>query len=138
MKILVIHGPNLNLLGIRDPKVYGTQSLDDLNEKIRARAKELGRVVEFFQSNHEGALIDKIQSARGVFDGIIINPGAYTHTSIAIRDAIEGVQVPTVEVHLTKIEERESFRHHSFIKDVCRAQITGLGFDSYLKALDCF
>jgi len=135
MKVLVINGPNLNLLGRREVALYGDQTLDDICEEISKLAKKLKIEVDFFQSNHEGALIDEIHSARGDVDGIIINPGAFTHTSIALRDAIAGVQIPAVEVHLSNIHAREEFRQHSFIAPVALGQIAGFGSQGYLLAL---
>jgi 3-dehydroquinate dehydratase II len=130
---LVITGPNLNMLGKRDQSVYGSLTLDDIQKKIAALAKELGFGVEFLQSNHEGALIDAIQEASGKgFDGILINPGAYGHTSIAIRDAIADAGVKVVEVHISNVYARESFRHHSYISPVAAGVIAGFGPDSYL------
>ena len=134
MKILVIHGPNLNLLGKREPQIYGTVSLDDINKRLSALAAELGADVSFFQSNHEGELVQKIQDAMGAFQAIVINPGAYTHTSVALRDAISSTGIPTVETHISNIYKREEFRKHSFISDVAAGQITGFGPDSYLLA----
>jgi len=134
MKILVIHGPNLNLLGKREPQMYGTVTLEDINRRLSALADELGAEVSFFQSNHEGELIQKIQDAVGAYQAIVINPGAYTHTSIALRDAISSTGIPTVETHISNIYKREDFRKHSFIADVAAGQITGFGPDSYLLA----
>jgi len=134
-KILVINGPNLNMLGIREPGIYGNTGLDAINEEISALAEKLGASCEFFQSNSEGALIDTIQAAYGKMDGIIINPGAYTHYSYAIRDALAAVSIPTIEVHLSDIHSREEFRSISVIKPVCKAQISGLGKEGYLVAL---
>jgi 3-dehydroquinate dehydratase-2 len=138
MKILVINGPNLNMLGIREPDIYGKQSFSDLEEFIKASASELSHSVTLFQSNHEGEIVDMIQSAYGVFDGIIINPAAYTHTSIAILDALKAVGIPTVEVHLSDINEREKFRQHSYVSLVAKKTICGLGFDGYRMALEYF
>ena len=135
MNILVVHGPNLNLLGAREPEVYGSLTLDRVNETISILAADLGCSVSFFQSNSEGAIIDAIQQARGVCDGILINPAAYTHTSVAIRDAVAAVDLPVVEVHLSNIHRREEFRHHSFIAPVAVGQIAGFGADSYLLGL---
>lgn len=133
--VLVIHGPNLNLLGTREPEVYGALTLAMINECIGKLAKELDLETEFFQSNHEGVIIDKIHAAVGRFDGIIINPGAYTHYSLAIRDAVAAVPVPVIEVHLSNIHAREEFRHRSVIAPVAAGQITGFGADSYLLGL---
>ena len=135
MKILVVHGPNLNLLGEREPEKYGKRTLEDINASIKKLAGELGAEVEFFQSNCEGALVSKIHEAKQNFDGILINPAAYTHTSIAIRDAILAVTKPCVEVHLSNIYTREEFRQHSYIAPVCVGQISGFGLDSYLLGL---
>ena len=135
MKILVINGPNLNLLGLREPDIYGRRTYQDLIEVIRAEAERLGVSVEFVQSNHEGALVDAIQAAYGVFDGIVINPGAYTHTSIAILDAVKAVGIPTVEVHISDPDTREEFRKVSYIRAACVASIKGHGLEGYLEAL---
>lgn len=135
MRILVMHGPNLNLLGIREPAVYGSLTLPDIDAALAALAAELGIELEFFQSNTEGALVDAIQSARGVCDGILINPAAYTHTSIAIRDALTAVALPTVEVHLSNVHAREDFRSHSYIAPIAVGQIAGFGVESYLLGL---
>jgi 3-dehydroquinate dehydratase type II len=135
MKILVINGPNLNLLGLREPDIYGRRTYNDLIEMIRAEAEKLGVAVEFAQSNHEGALVDAIQAAYGVFDGIVINPGAYTHTSIAILDAVKAVGIPTVEVHISDPDAREAFRKVSYIRAACVASIKGHGLEGYLEAL---
>jgi 3-dehydroquinate dehydratase-2 len=134
-KILVLHGPNLNLLGMREPDVYGKITLAEINQLISEKAREQNYQVQIEQSNHEGVLIDRIQDAKNWADGILINAGAYTHTSIAIRDAISGVQLPTVEVHLSNIHAREPFRHVSMIAPVCVGQICGFGFNSYLLGL---
>ena len=136
MKILVINGPNLNMLGIREPEIYGSENYSTLLEKISAHAEKNGVIAEFFQSNHEGALVDKIQEAYGVFDGIIINPGAYTHTSIALLDAVKAVGIPTVEVHISDLSEREDFRRISYIRLGCVASVMGRGTDGYLEAMD--
>lgn len=136
MKILVINGPNLNMLGIREPGIYGSENYNSLLEKISAHAEKNSVSVEFFQSNHEGALIDKIQEAFGVFDGIVINPGAYTHTSIALLDAVKAVGIPTVEVHISDVSKREDFRQISYIRLGCVASVIGKGTDGYLEAMD--
>jgi 3-dehydroquinate dehydratase-2 len=135
MKILIIHGPNLNMLGTREPELYGTETIGNINEKLSLLAKELGIQIECFQSNVEGEIVSIIQKAYKEFNGIIINPAAYTHTSVAIRDAILGVQLPTVEVHLSNIYKRETFRHHSFIAPVAIGQISGFGAEGYVLAL---
>ena len=136
MKILVINGPNLNLLGLREPAIYGSQSYAALLEKIQAFCDKEGVEVSFFQSNHEGAIVDEIQAAYGVYDGIVINPAAYTHTSIAILDALKAVALPAVEVHLTDIQERESFRHVSYAGMACEKTFAGLGFEGYRRAVE--
>ena len=138
MKILVINGPNLNMLGIREPDIYGKQNFESLQKFIRESASELGFEVTLFQSNHEGEIVDIIQSAYGVFDGIVINPAAYTHTSVAILDALKAVGIPTVEVHLSDINSREEFRKHSFVSMIAKKTICGLGFEGYRKALEFF
>jgi len=138
MKLLVINGPNLNMLGIREPEKYGKSTLSDIEKELYAYSFELGIDIETFQSNSEGEIIDKIQQALGKFDGILINAGGYTHTSVAIRDAISSVNLPCVEVHMTNIHAREEFRQKSLIAPVCIGQISGLGQNSYklgLKAL---
>lgn len=135
MKLLVINGPNLNMLGIREPNVYGAQSFADLCEFIKASVAEAGAECELYQSNHEGCIVDKIQEAYGKFDGIVINPGAYTHTSVAILDALSAVQIPTVEVHITNVMEREEFRHHSYVSLVAKKTYMGLGFEGYRRAV---
>ena len=136
MKIFVINGPNLNMLGIREPDHYGRETYSELVEKIQRHCREKGICVEIFQSNHEGDLVDKIQSAYKNADGIVINPGAYTHTSIAILDAVKAVAIPTVEVHISKIEEREDFRQISYVRLACVKTITGHGTDGYIEAID--
>ncbi len=133
--ILVLHGPNLNLLGEREPAIYGSLTLDEINAAITAEAKRLAVTVENHQSNHEGLLIDLIHEKRKCVDAILINPGAYTHYSYAIRDALAAVGLPVVEVHLSDIHKRESFRRHSVISDVCLSQISGKGLNSYLEGL---
>ena len=135
MKLLVINGPNLNMLGIREPSVYGSQSFAALCEFIKAAAAEVGAECELYQSNHEGCIVDKIQEAYGRFDGIVINPGAYTHTSVAILDALSAVQIPTVEVHISNVMEREAFRHHSYVSLIAKKTYMGLGFEGYRKAI---
>lgn len=135
MKILVINGVNMNMLGIREPEKYGTMTLKNLEKELYAYSFELGVDIETFQSNHEGEIVEKIHSAYKHADGIVINPGAYTHTSIAIRDALASVSVPAVEVHMTNIHAREDFRHNSVIAPVCTAQISGFGADGYKLAL---
>ncbi len=135
-KVLVINGPNLNLLGVREPQVYGSKSLKDIEAACEAHAKKLGLAVECLQSNHEGVLIDAIHAARGKCIGIIINAGGFTHTSVAIRDALSGAELPVYEVHLSNVHAREDFRHHSFIAGIAKGVIAGLGFRGYLAALD--
>jgi 3-dehydroquinate dehydratase-2 len=135
MKILVLHGPNLNLLGTREPEVYGSMTLDDINDKLSALGNQLGAEIKCFQSNHEGALIDALHDARVWADGVIFNPGGYTHTSIALRDAISAIQIPVIEVHLSNVYAREEFRHVSMLSAVCRGKIVGLGWRSYLLGL---
>ena len=134
-RILVVNGPNLNLLGIREPGIYGNDTLETLCDTVKAEAARLGATVDCFQSNHEGAIIDTLHGAMGTYDGVILNAGAYTHYSYAIRDAIAAIRLPVVEVHLSDIHAREPFRHISVIEPVCTAQISGLGVGSYLKAL---
>jgi len=131
MKILIINGPNLNLLGTREPEKYGYLTLEEINQKTSDFAQKNGINASFFQSNIEGEIVTKIQQAKGFFDGIVINPAAYTHTSVAIRDAISAVQIPTVEVHISNIHQRETFRHSSMIAPVCIGQIAGFGENSY-------
>ena len=138
MKILVINGPNLNMLGIREPDIYGKQDFAALEKFIRDSAEALSLSVSLFQSNHEGEIVDMIQSAYGVYDGIVINPAAYTHTSVAILDALKAVGIPTIEVHLSDINEREEFRRHSFVSMVAKKTVCGLGFEGYRVALEYF
>lgn len=135
MRILVLHGPNLNLLGTREPEVYGTLTLSQINSAMGLLADELGVQLTCVQSNSEGALVDAVQDAAGKYDGIVINPAAYTHTSIAIRDALSGVGIPAVEVHLSNIHRREEFRTRSYVAPVAVGQISGFGADSYLLGL---
>jgi len=136
MKLLLINGPNLNLLGTREPEKYGNVTLADIEINLIERAKSFGAELEVFQSNHEGEIIDRIQTAKGLIDGIIINAGGYTHTSVAIRDAISAVQIPVVEVHMTNIHAREVFRHTSLISGVSIGQVIGFGAKSYEFALE--
>jgi 3-dehydroquinate dehydratase II len=136
MKILVLNGPNLNLLGTREPSVYGRETLADVEKLVRERAGKLGVAVEFRQSNHEGQLIDWIHAAKGVFAAIVLNAGGLTHTSVALRDAVAGTEVPTVEVHLSNIHAREEFRHRSLLAPVCRGIIAGFGVNSYVLGLE--
>ena len=136
MKILVINGPNINMLGIREPEHYGKETYSDLVNKIDKYCREKDIYCECYQSTHEGALVDKIQEAYGCFDGIIINPAAYTHTSVAILDAVKSVSIPTVEVHISKVEDREDFRQISYIRQAAVRTVTGLGTDGYLRAVD--
>jgi 3-dehydroquinate dehydratase II len=136
MQILVLHGPNLNLLGTREPQVYGSTTLDQINAELEKIAADAGAKLDAFQSNHEGALIDRVQAAR--LDGthfIVINPGAFTHTSVALRDALAGVAIPFIEVHLSNVHRREPFRHHSYFSDLAEGVIVGLGADGYRLAL---
>jgi 3-dehydroquinate dehydratase-2 len=136
MRIQVINGPNMNMLGVREPEIYGSLTLEEINRRLLRAGEALGLSLEFFQSNHEGAIIVKIHACLGNADGIVINPGAYTHYSVAIRDAVAAVGIPTVEVHLSDINSREEFRKLSVIKDVCALQISGKGVGSYTEALE--
>ena len=136
MKILIINGPNLNMLGIREPDIYGSRTYDELIGMIREKSVELGVYVEFYQSNHEGDMVDKIQEAYfRKFDGIVINPGAYTHTSVALLDAVKAVMIPTVEVHISDVDSRDEFRKTSYIRQACIATVSGRGFDGYIDAI---
>ena len=137
-KILIINGPNLNLLGTREPEIYGKLTLKDIETALTNAAQKCGVELECFQSNHEGEIVDKICSAKNIFDAIIINPAAYTHTSVAIRDALAAVEIATIEVHISNIYSREQFRHNSLIAPVCVGQISGLGLDGYIAALNFF
>lgn len=136
MKILVLNGPNINMLGIREPGIYGNENYETLCESIKAHAENCGVEVKLFQSNHEGALVDEIQGAYGVFDGIVFNPAAYTHTSVALLDALKAVGIPTVEVHISDVSKREDFRQISFVRQACVKTITGHGTKGYLEAMD--
>lgn len=136
MKILVINGPNLNMLGIREPDIYGAATYNDLCELIKKHAESVGVEVEIYQSNHEGCLVDKIQEAYGIFNGIVINPAAYTHTSVALLDALKSVNIPTVEVHISDVSAREDFRRISYVRSCCVKTITGHGFGGYTEAMD--
>lgn len=136
MKFLIINGPNINMLGIREPGIYGDKTYSALVELIKSACEKEGIEPEFFQSNHEGAIVDKIQEAYGAFDGIIINPAAYTHTSVAILDALKAVSIPTVEVHISDVKEREDFRQISYVSKAAIKTIMGLGFDGYVKAVE--
>ena len=135
MKVLYLNGPNLNMLGIREPTIYGALTLKQIEHQVQEKAQELGIQIEFRQSNHEGSLIDWIHEASGIFDAIILNAGAYTHTSIAIRDAVSSIKVPVVEIHLSNVHAREEFRKKSFIAPVCAGVIAGFGAESYTLAL---
>ena len=135
MKILVINGPNINMLGIREPGIYGSESYEQLIEFIKKSCDELGVECECRQSNHEGDIVDMIQSAYGVFDGIVINPAAYTHTSVAILDALKAVKIPTAEVHISDISQRDEFRQFSYVSLVAQKTICGLGFEGYRQAV---
>lgn len=135
MKLLILNGPNLNFLGIREPDIYGSQTYADLEAFVRSASEECGVEVELYQSNHEGDLVDKIQWAYGKVDGIVINPAAYTHTSVAILDALKAVALPAVEVHLSDVNQRESFRHISYAGMACEKSFIGLGFEGYRQAI---
>lgn len=135
-KILLINGPNLNLLGTREPETYGSQTLADVESLCKKHAEQHGMMLDCFQSNHEGVLVDTIQQSKGVYTHIVMNPGAYTHTSIAIRDAIIGVEAKVFEVHISNVYEREEFRHHSYISDIAIGTVVGKGIPGYLEAID--
>lgn len=135
MKILVLHGPNLNLLGTREPEVYGSLTLDEIDARLVELGKSLGTEVTCYQSNHEGALIDALHEARAWADGVVFNPGGYTHTSVALRDAVVAIGIPVVEVHLSNVYAREEFRHTSLLSGVCKGKITGFGWRSYALGL---
>ena len=136
MKLLVLNGPNLNLLGKREPEIYGNRNYSDLCQLIEAHARKLGVEVEILQSNHEGVLVDAIQEAWGSYEGIVFNPAAYTHTSVALLDALKAVGIPTVEVHISDVTQREAFRQVSYVRQACVASIIGHGFEGYLEAMD--
>lgn len=135
-KVLVVHGPNLNMLGLREPHIYGNESLAEIDDRLKESGLKLGIMVETFQSNHEGALVDTIQQAGGTCHGLVINPAAYTHTSIAIRDALVMLDIPIIEIHLSNINRREPFRHTSLIADIVAARIAGFGSHGYILALE--
>ncbi len=134
--ILLINGPNLNLLGTREPETYGSQTLSDVEELCREHAQSKGMTLDAYQSNHEGAIVDAIQQSKGVYSHLVMNPGAYTHTSIAIRDAILGVDARVYEVHISNVHEREEFRHHSYISDIAKGVFIGMGIPGYIAAID--
>ena len=136
MKFLILNGPNINMLGIREKNIYGTETYEDLLKLCREKAEELGVEVSFIQSNHEGALVDAIQEAYGVIDGIVFNPAAYTHTSVAILDALKAVSIPTVEVHISDVGSREEFRQVSYVRAACFKTITGHGLKGYTEAME--
>jgi 3-dehydroquinate dehydratase II len=135
IQILVLHGPNLNLLGTREPEIYGSMTVEDINQKLIELGKELGAEVKCLQSNHEGALIDALHDARIWANGVVFNPGGYTHTSVALRDAITSIEIPVIEVHLSNVYAREEFRHTSLISAVCKGKILGMGWRSYTLGL---
>ncbi len=135
MKLLILNGPNLNLLGLREPEIYGNSTYEDLKQLLKTQAEALDVEIEIFQSNHEGVLVDKIQESLGKFHGIVFNPAAYTHTSIALHDAVKAVGLPTVEVHISDLSQRESFRQISYIRPVALKTIMGLGFQGYVEAI---
>ncbi|MCB2180334.1 type II 3-dehydroquinate dehydratase [bacterium] len=135
MKILILHGPNLNLIGTREPEIYGSMTLEEINEKAVALGKTLGAEVICRQSNHEGTLMDALHDARQWADGVIFNPGGFTHTSVALRDAIAAIDIPVIEVHISNVYQREEFRHHSLLSGVCVGKIVGFGWKSYLLGL---
>ena len=134
--ILLINGPNLNLLGTREPETYGSQTLSDVEELCREHAQSKGMTLDAYQSNHEGAIVDTIQQSKGVYSHLVMNPGAYTHTSIAIRDAILGVDARVYEVHISNVHEREEFRHHSYVSDIAKGVFIGMGIPGYIAAID--
>ena len=136
MKLLVLNGPNLNMLGVREPEIYGKETYDDLCRMVKEHAEKRGVEVSLYQSNHEGDLIDRIQMAYGEIDGIVFNPGGYTHTSVALPDAVKAVGIPTVEVHISDVANREDFRQVSFIRSACIATVAGHGLQGYLEAMD--
>lgn len=138
MKILVLHGPNLNLTGIREPDVYGSMTLDEMNEKLIAFGQQAGAEIICRQSNHEGALIDALHDARTWADGVVFNPGGFTHTSIALRDAVTAIGIPVIEVHMSNVYARDEFRHHSYLSAACSGKILGFGWKSYLMGLKVF
>jgi len=138
MKIMVIQGPNINMLGMREPAIYGVMKMEDIHKQMKAVADQSGNEIEFFQSNFEGEIVDKIQECFGTCDGIIINPAAYTHTSIALADCIRAISAPVVEVHISNVHQREAFRHQSMIAAACRGVICGFGLDSYRLAIESF
>ena len=136
MKLLVLNGPNLNMLGVREPEIYGKETYDDLCRMVKEHAEKRGVEVSLYQSNHEGDLIDRIQMAYGEIDGIVFNPGGYTHTSVALADAVKAVGIPTVEVHISDVANREDFRQVSYIRAACIATVAGHGLKGYLEAMD--